>query len=109
MTYLLILLGLLACMTALDARYRLFLFRAPLPALAALAVGTAVLLAWDAWAIAEGIFLHRDSVWMTGIMLADQLPLEEAFFLVFLCYQSMVLVAGLQAVLAARGRDGGRA
>ena len=34
---------------------------------------------------------------MTGIMLAPQLPLEEAFFLAFLCYQTMILFTGALA------------
>ncbi len=31
---------------------------------------------------------------MTGVMVGEQLPLEEAFFLFFLCYQTMILVTG---------------
>ncbi len=94
MTYLLILLVLIICIAALDARYRLFVFSQPLPALSTLLVGTGIFLLWDVIAIAGGIFLHRESPLMTGIMLGEQLPLEEAFFLFFLCYQTMVLVTG---------------
>lgn len=97
MTYLLLLLALIACTTALDARYRLFVFAQPGPALLALAGGTAMFLLWDVIAIDLGIFLHRDSPLMTGVMLGNQLPLEEAFFLFFLCYQSMVLTTGALA------------
>jgi len=39
---------------------------------------------------------------MTGIMLAPQLPLEEAFFLLFLCYQTMILFTGIVALLRRR-------
>jgi len=92
--YLLILVVLICCMALLDARFRLFVFARPLPAIVALIVGTGIFLLWDVLAIAQGIFLHLDSQWMTGIMVADQLPLEEVFFLFFLCYQSMVLVNG---------------
>ena len=95
MAYLAVLLSLTACMALLDARFRLFFWRHPARAALTLAAGTCFFLAWDVWAIAEGIFLHRDSPLMTGIMLSDQLPLEEAFFLVFLCYQTMVLFTGL--------------
>ncbi|GAA1886519.1 hypothetical protein GCM10009715_35810 [Paeniglutamicibacter psychrophenolicus] len=102
MTYLLILLALIACMGALDARYRLFVFARPLPAALALAGGTAVFLLWDVIAIDLGIFLHRESGLMTGVMLADQLPLEEAFFLFFLCYNTMVLFTGALALGARR-------
>lgn len=105
MTYLLILLVLIACMVLLDAKYRLFIFASPLPASAALLGGTGMFLLWDVIAIDQGIFLHRDSKLMTGIMLGDQLPLEEAFFLFFLCYQTMVLVTGYQAFRTHRARN----
>ncbi|MGO4385736.1 lycopene cyclase domain-containing protein [Specibacter sp. RAF43] len=111
MSYLLILLVLLACMALLDARWKLFLFARPLPAAAVVLLGTGFFLAWDVSAIAAGIFVHRQSPLMTGIMIGPQLPLEEAFFLLFLCYQTMILFTGAQRVL---GRDrpsgqGGRA
>lgn len=104
MIYLLILLALLGCMCLLDARYKLFFFNRPLAAFLVLASGLAYFLIWDIWAIAEGIFLHRPSPLMTGIMVADQLPLEEVFFLTFLCYQTMILFTGALRLLARRRR-----
>ena len=106
MTYLLVLVALLGCMALLDARFRLFFFHRPGRAAVVMAAGVAYFSAWDAWAIAEGIFLHRDSPLMTGIMLGEQFPLEEAFFLAFLCYQTMILFAGALAWF--RHRDAGR-
>lgn len=94
MTYLLILIVLIICIATLDARYRLFVFSQPLPALLTLLAGTGIFLLWDVIAIGEGIFLHRESPLMSGVMLGEQLPLEEAFFLFFLCYQTMLLVTG---------------
>lgn len=94
MTYLVILLVLIACVAALDAKFRLFVFSQPLPALISLLAGTGIFLLWDVIAIDQGIFLHLDSPLMTGVMLGTALPLEEAFFLLFLCYQSMLLVLG---------------
>lgn len=91
MVYLLILVALLACMALIDARFKLFVFARPVAAIAVLVLGTAFFLSWDLWAIAGGIFLHRESSLMTGVMLAPSLPLEEAFFLLFLSYQTMVL------------------
>ncbi|MHA6967321.1 lycopene cyclase domain-containing protein [Glutamicibacter bergerei] len=98
MIYLLILLGLLTCMALLDARFKLFIFAKPLAALLSLILGTAFFLLWDVLAISQGIFLHRDSHLMTGIMVSEQLPLEEVFFLIFLCYSTMVVVTGLPVV-----------
>ncbi|TJY72590.1 lycopene cyclase domain-containing protein [Arthrobacter sp. CAU 1506] len=97
MIYLAVLVALLGCMALLDARYKLFFFARPLAATVTMAVGLVYFLAWDVWAISLGIFLHRESPLMTGIMLGPQLPLEEAFFLAFLCYQTMILFTGLLA------------
>lgn len=102
MIYLLVLLGVIGCMALMDARWRLFLWRRPVAGAVVLAVGLAWFLWWDLWAIAEGIFVHRDSPLMTGVMLADQLPLEEAFFLLFLSYLSMILFTGAVRVLEHR-------
>lgn len=102
MTYLLVLLGVLGCMALTDARWRLFLWHRPVAGAVVLAAGLAYFLWWDVRAIAEGIFLHRDSPLMTGIMLAHQLPLEEAFFLLFLSYLTMVLFTGAVRLLEHR-------
>ncbi|MFF5792321.1 lycopene cyclase domain-containing protein [Paeniglutamicibacter sp. NPDC012692] len=104
MTYLLTLLALIGCMVLLDAKYRLFVFARLLPALASLTAGTCIFLIWDVMAIEKGIFLHRESPLMTGVMLGEQLPLEEAFFLLFLCYQTMLLVNGALARRAHRAK-----
>lgn len=108
MIYLSILLVLIACMVLLDARFRLVIFASPLAATVSLLGGTGMFLLWDIIAIDQGIFLHRDSQLMTGIMLGDQLPLEEAFFLFFLCYQTMVLVTGYLAWRTHRAKAAGK-
>ena len=99
------LLALIGCMVLLDARYRLFVFARPLPALASLAAGTCIFLLWDVTAIEKGIFLHRESPLMTGVMVGEQLPLEEVFFLLFLCYQTMVLLNGALVWRAHRAKS----
>ena len=104
MIYLLALLGVIGCMLLVDRRFELFLWHRPLPALLVLAAGVAYFFAWDLWGIAEGVFLHRQSPYMTGVMLAPQLPLEEGFFLLFLSQITMVLFTGALRLL--RGRRG---
>lgn len=56
--------------------------------------------------IAEGVFLHRQSPYMTGGDARPQLPLEEGFFLLFLSQITMVLFTGALRLLRGRGRDG---
>ncbi|HXD28449.1 MAG TPA: lycopene cyclase domain-containing protein [Arthrobacter sp.] len=102
MAYLLVLLALLGCMALLDARFRLFFWARPLAAALVTALGLGYFLSWDLFAIAAGIFLHRESPLMTGLMLGPELPLEEPVFLLFLVYQTMVLFTGALAWLRRR-------
>ena len=102
MIYLLALLGVIGCMLLVDRRFELFLWHRPLPALLVLAAGVAYFFAWDLWGIAEGVFLHRQSPYMTGVMLAPQLPLEEGFFLLFLSQITMVLFTGALRLLRSK-------
>lgn len=104
MIYLGILLGLLGCMALLDAKWKLFVFRRPLRGLMVLVLGTGFFVLWDVLAIGQGIFLHKPSELMTGIMVGEQFPLEEVFFLVFLCYCAMIAVTGAQALIQFRAR-----
>lgn len=81
----------LAGMAVLDWRLVLFFRAAPVRAGIVLAAGLAFFLAWDLSGIALGIFHRGRTEYMTGIMLAPELPLEEVFFLAFLCYLAMNL------------------
>lgn len=94
----------------LDARFRLAAWRAPGRTLAAVGIGTAFFLAWDAAGIALGVFVKGDSNAFVGIDLAPHLPLEEPFFLAFLCYLSLVVWGGTRMILdrEPRSRESGR-
>ncbi|UYB35532.1 lycopene cyclase domain-containing protein [Arthrobacter koreensis] len=100
--YLLFLLASIGCMMLLDHRFQLFFFSgAPLRAAAVLVAGLAFFLVWDLFGIGLDIFYRGETQFMLGLELAPHLPLEEAFFLAFLCYLTMVLF-GLLKVAAAR-------
>ena len=101
--YLICLLVSLGAMVLLDARFRLVFWRDARRATIVLALGLVFFLAWDAAGIALGVFARGGSPFMTGIELAPELPLEELFFLLFLCYLTLVLIFGARAVLDARG------
>lgn len=93
--YLAVLLLSLSGLTMLDWRYRLFFFSHPIRAVLVLAIGVAFFLAWDTAGIALRIFFRAETAIMTGVLLAPELPLEEVFFLTFLCYLAMVLFTAL--------------
>jgi lycopene cyclase domain-containing protein len=89
---------------ALDARWRLAAWAAPVRTALAVAAGTAFFLAWDMFGIAAGVFLEGDSALLIGIDLAPQLPLEEPVFLAFLCYTALVTWAGAMRLRERRQR-----
>lgn len=99
--YLLTLLVSLGGMVVLDRRYRLFFWRGPARAAIVLGAGIVFFLVWDLFGIGLGIFYRGQTTLMTGLQLAPELPLEEAFFLAFLCYLTMNAVQGARLALAA--------
>jgi hypothetical protein len=54
--------------------------------------------------IAEGVFFRGSGPWMTGILLGPELPLEELFFVILLCYSTLVAYLLSASILAARSR-----
>jgi lycopene cyclase domain-containing protein len=76
-------------MVVLDVRFRLFFAVAPLRAAIVLVIGVAFFLVWDIAGIGLGIFFRGNPDLLTGTLLAPELPLEELFFLVLLCYTTM--------------------
>lgn len=87
--YLAALLLSLFCMGLLDRRFALFFWRDARRAAIVLTAGVVFFLVWDLGGIGLDIFYRGGSPWMTGIELAPELPLEEVFFLVLLCWVTM--------------------
>ncbi|MFF1879382.1 lycopene cyclase domain-containing protein [Leifsonia sp. NPDC058230] len=100
--YLLFLLVALGCMVLLDRRYALFFWRDARRATLVLVIGVAFFLLWDILGIGLHIFARGESPVMTGIVVLPELPIEEIFFLAFLCYLTMNLVTGSARILARR-------
>lgn len=75
----------------LDWRFRVALFAEPRRALLTLAIGVGFFLLWDAAGIGLGIFFRGDGPYMTGVVLAPEIPLEELVFLTLLVYQTLLL------------------
>ncbi len=105
LAYLASLLIALGATVLLDARFRLVFWRDARRAAIVLVLGLVFFLVWDGFGILFGVFSRGGSPWMTGIELAPELPLEEVFFLLFLCYLTLVLIFGARALLDRRTRD----
>ena len=89
-------------MVVLDRRFGLFFWRAPRAAALVLTVGVLFFLAWDLTGIATGIFYRGETVFMTGLQVAPELPVEEVLFLTFLCYLFMNALQGARMLLDTR-------
>lgn len=100
-------------MIMLDRRFRLFFWRDARRAAIVLVAGLVFFLAWDLSGIGLGIFFRGETSFMTGLVLAPELPVEELFFLALLCYLAMNVFgafhrrAGGPAASASGPRRGG--
>ena len=74
----------------LDRRFRLAFWADWRLAAGAVGIGVLGFLAWDLAGLGLGIFARGDSPHMTGLLLAPELPVEEAFFLTLLCYTALL-------------------
>ena len=86
----------------LDRRFRLVLWADARRGAIVLAAGIAFLLIWDVVGIGAGVFFRGQTSFMTGWLLAPELPVEEIFFLILLCYCTMNAYRGACLVLDAR-------
>jgi lycopene cyclase domain-containing protein len=89
--YLAALLAAIGCTGLLDRRWRLVLWADWRRACVVLAAGGAVFLVWDLVAVREGFYRRGGSAFVTGVQLGAAIPLEEVFFVVFLCYVTLLL------------------
>ena len=102
--YLAALLVSIAGMIVLDVRFKLFFAASWVRAEIVLVVGVAFFLAWDVAGISLGIFFRGNPDLLTGLLLAPELPVEELFFLVLLCYTTMNLFRWLSSARRSRTR-----
>jgi lycopene cyclase domain-containing protein len=90
-SYLIALLVSLCGVGLLDRRFRLAFWYDARRSAWTVGLGVVGFLLWDLAGLALGIFARGDSPHMTGVLLAPELPLEEAFFLTLLCYVGLLL------------------
>ena len=103
-------------MVLLDRRFSLFFWACWWRAAIVLAVGVGFFLVWDITGIRLGLFFRGVTDFMTGWLVAPELPVEEVFFLTLLCYLTMnvytfatsVLVGSMTSRTGARGGPRGR-
>ncbi|ANE03307.1 lycopene cyclase domain-containing protein [Corynebacterium crudilactis] len=90
---------LIGCMAICDHRWKLAFFRHPVRAIVSLGAAYCGFLLWDIFGIITGTFYRGDSAFMSGINLAPHMPIEELFFLFFLCYITLNLTSAVALLL----------
>ena len=78
-------------MVMLDKKYNLALFKNARQAVITVGIGVAIFIIWDILGIALGVFFSGNSPYMSGFYLGPEFPIEELFFLTFLCYFTLVM------------------
>lgn len=97
------LIGLVASLSGLaliDFRFKLACFYRPARAATVLAISVAFFAAWDFAGIGLGIFFRGHAKYLSGLLIAPEFPIEEVFFLLLLCYSTLVVFTFIE-----RNRD----
>jgi lycopene cyclase domain-containing protein len=97
--YLAALLFSLLGMVVLDRRFGLFFWADARRAAIVLPAGVLFFLLWDLAGIGLGIFFRGPSSFVTGLVVAPEVPIEEIAFLALLCYLTMNVFAGITKIL----------
>lgn len=78
-------------MLVVDKKYMLAFFADVWRTFLTIAAGVSVFVVWDALGIMLGIFFSGKSPYMSGWYIAPEFPVEELFFLSFLCYFTLIV------------------
>ena len=83
-------------LATLDRRYKLAFWYDPRRTGLTIAVAVGVFALWDMFGIGLGVFFHGGSQWTLPLRIAPEFPVEELFFLILLCYVTLLLHRGLE-------------
>jgi lycopene cyclase domain-containing protein len=89
--YLAALLFSISGLAILDFRFKLAIAKSA-RYLCLILISVVFFLIWDIAGIQSGIFFRGDASHLTGVLLTQELPLEEVFFLILLSYSSLLLL-----------------
>lgn len=84
-------------MAIIDWRYKLAFWCDKKRTIATVAVAVLIFIVWDFLGIFLGIFMHGQSPYALPFTLAPEFPLEELFFLILLCYCTLVIYNGVSS------------
>jgi lycopene cyclase domain-containing protein len=104
-SYLAALLMALGCVGLVDRRWGLVLWADLRRGAAVLAAGVGFFLVWDLVALHDGFYRRSGGNLMTGLRITPELPVEEVFFVLFLCYVTLVLYGLVDRLASSRRAD----
>jgi lycopene cyclase domain-containing protein len=94
--YLLSLTVAISCLGLIDKRYKLAFFHNFKRTAATLLVAISLFVVWDILGINLGIFFHGGSALTLPYRIVPELPIEELFFLMLLCYVTLIVYRFIQ-------------
>jgi len=83
-------------LSLIDFRFKLAFAINPKGAALSVLLPAAYLLIWDSVGIRLGIFFIGKTTMLTGVLLAPEMPLEEPFFLLLLCYTTLIVFRAVE-------------
>jgi lycopene cyclase domain-containing protein len=101
--YLIGLLLAIAGLALLDYRHKLA-FAKNARHICLILISLAFFLTWDYAGISLGIFFRGETQLLTGLLISEELPLEEVFFLILLSYNALLLLKFFTRLESKRGK-----
>lgn len=92
--YLVALLVSIVGLAVIDRRWKLAYWHERRRTLLTIGIAVAVFVVWDLFGIWSGIFFHGDSPFILPFTILPEFPVEELFFLVLLCYSTLIVYRG---------------
>lgn len=103
--YLAALLVSLAGLATLDFKFKLAIAKSK-KYLCLILVSVLFFLVWDIAGISSGIFFRGGASHITGILVYEEMPLEEIFFLTLLSYSALLLLKAFTRLTNKNGKNG---
>lgn len=98
-----LLVSLIGCLVA-DIRFKVAIAVETRRTVLSVLCGTVFFLIWDMVGVQSGIFFRGQTEYLLGFMLAPEVPIEEVFFLLLLCYSTLLSFLALGRIVH-RARD----
>ena len=79
------------CMGLIDYRYKLALWHNRRRTITTILIAVSIFVIWDILGIGLKIFFHGKSDYSLPFTILPEFPIEELFFLVLLCYTTLII------------------